>query len=70
LPRYLDCQRAATRREGWFHWFPPFGHGALDLYVNLLNLFDRQNYFPSPVGSEGGIPDIGFTASFGSRWTF
>ena len=41
---------------------------SLNVFVNVLNIFDRDNYFPSPVGSEGGIPDIGVTLVIGIRY--
>ncbi len=49
-------------------WHAP--EGRLHAYIAFLNLFDRENFFPSPVGAEGGTPDIGFTVSLGARWTF
>jgi outer membrane receptor for monomeric catechols len=42
----------------------------LDVYLALLNLFHRDNFFPSPVGTEGGTPDIGFTMSLGTRYSY
>ena len=41
---------------------------TVNLFVNVLNLFDRKNHFPSPAGSEGGIRDIGVTLVFGVRY--
>lgn len=42
----------------------------LDLYFAVLNLVGRENFFPSPVGAEGGTPDTGFTISLGLRGSF
>lgn len=39
-----------------------------DVYVNILNLFDRENFFPSAFSSEGGTPDIDLTALVGIEW--
>ena len=39
----------------------------LDVFVNFLNVFDRNNFLPAGFSAEGGIPDIGFTAVFGFR---
>lgn len=41
-----------------------------EVYLAFLNLFDRNNSFPTATGAEGGIPDIGFTVLAGLRWAF
>ena len=42
----------------------------LEVYLAFLNLFDRENFFPTATGAEGGIPDIDFTASLGLHCSF
>jgi hypothetical protein len=39
----------------------------LELFVNLLNLFDRNNRLPSLNNTEGAIGDIAFSPSAGLR---
>ena len=41
-----------------------------DVYLALLNLLGRHNFFPSPVGAEGGTPDTGLTVTLGLRCSF
>ena len=40
----------------------------VDVYLQLLNVFDRDNMLPSTLNSENGIPDLGFTVQAGIRW--
>lgn len=49
-------------------WRRP-GAGA-EVYVNVLNLLDRRNFFPSLGAAEGGLPDRGLTVSTGLRLRF
>jgi hypothetical protein len=40
---------------------------GFSVYLDLLNVLDRDNKFPSAFNSEGGIADIEFTALVGMR---
>jgi outer membrane receptor protein involved in Fe transport len=42
----------------------------LDVFMALSNFTGHGNFFPSPAGAEGGIPDAGFTLSLGVRRSF
>jgi outer membrane receptor protein involved in Fe transport len=42
----------------------------IDIFVQLLNVFDRENFLPAVFNAEDGIPDVPFTASIGFRWTY
>jgi hypothetical protein len=43
---------------------------AIDLFVNIINLFDRDNLVPSVLGLPGGVQDRPLSASAGIRSTF
>lgn len=38
------------------------------VWLDIRNLFDRQNIVPSLYNAEGGIPDEGLSARLGSEW--
>lgn len=42
----------------------------LEVFLNIINLFDRDNYLPSVFGVESGIPDEPFSFSVGARFQF
>lgn len=41
--------------------------GGAEVYVNVLNLLDRRNFFPAISAAEGGLPDRGLTLLTGLR---
>ncbi len=41
-----------------------------NIWLNIRNVLDRNNYIPAIWGSEGGIPDERLNASLGGRYTF
>lgn len=43
---------------------------GMDAFVNIINLFDRDNRFPSVLGLPGGIQDYSLSVSGGLRYTF
>ncbi len=43
---------------------------AIDLFVNIINLFDRDNRVPSVLGLPGGVQDRSPSASPDIRSTF
>ena len=40
------------------------------LWLNIKNIFDSNNTYPSVWNAEGGIPDIGRLLSFGAQYSF
>ena len=61
-----DSLRNYWRTDFTVTWRDP--ERKWDVYLAALNLFDRVNFLPSPVGAEGGLPDIGLTITLGLRW--
>lgn len=39
-------------------------------FLNMINVFDRDNYLPSVLGVDNGIPDQAFTISVGFRYGY
>ena len=39
-------------------------------FINIINLFDRDNQVPSVVGVQNGVPDDAFSISVGIRYEF
>jgi outer membrane cobalamin receptor len=48
-------------------FFKPVSDG-LDIFANVINLFDRDNRYPSVMGFPGGVPDRPFSVSAGIRY--
>jgi len=59
-PVYWRTDVAATKH---------FGRN-LDVYLNILNLFDRDNVLPAVFGTPNGIPGEPFNANIGFRLRF
>ena len=60
LPAYWRTDLTVTKH---------FAFG-MDVFMNILNLFDRDNRFPSVLGLPGGVQDYSFSVSGGLRYTF
>ncbi len=60
LPAYYRTDLSLVKKIG----------PQLDVFLSILNLFDRDNYLPSIFGLEGGVPDKPFSFSVGGSFQF